>query len=107
MPFILTRIQVGDYDTWKPLFDRDLPGARRAAVGHRLFRNLDNPNEVFIQVEFHSAEEAHAAQQRLLASGVLDRFDDKTGPTVVEEAETLTAGETAGTLPHGVSPRGR
>jgi hypothetical protein len=107
MPFILTRIQVGDYDAWKPLFDQDLPGARRAAVGHRLFRNLDNPSEVFIQVEFDSTEEAHAAQQRLLASGVLDRFDDKTGPTVVEEAETLTVAETPGTLPHGVSPRGR
>jgi hypothetical protein len=89
MAFILTRIDVGDYDVWKPLFDQDLPGTRRQAVGHRLFRNSDNPNEVFIQVEFDSTEEAHAARRRLLNSGVLDRFQDKTGPTVVEEAEAI------------------
>ena len=27
MAFILTRIDVGDYDAWKPLFDQDAPGA--------------------------------------------------------------------------------
>ena len=26
--FIITRIQVGDYDTWRPLYDRDVPRAR-------------------------------------------------------------------------------
>jgi hypothetical protein len=87
--FILTRIDVGDYGTWKPLFDNDTPGTRRAALGHRLFRSTTNPNEVFIQVEFDSIQEATAARERLLASGVLDRFTDKTGPTVVEEAEAI------------------
>ena len=91
MAFILTRIDVGDYDAWKPLFDKDTPGTRRYAVGHRLFRNSENPNEVFIQVEFDSAEEATAARDRLLGSGVLDRFTDKTGPTVVEQAEEIRA----------------
>jgi hypothetical protein len=89
MAFILTRIDVGDYDAWKPMFDQDLPGTRRSATGHRLFRNTENPNEVFIQVEFDSAAEAIAARERLLTSGVLDRFQDKTGPTVVEEAERV------------------
>jgi hypothetical protein len=89
MAIILTRINVGDYDAWKPMFDQDLPGARRSATGYRLFRNSDDPNEVFIQVEFDSADEAIAARERLLSSGVLDRFPDKTGPTVVEEAEAV------------------
>lgn len=89
MAVILTRIRVGDYDAWKPMFDQDLPGARRSATGYRLFRSADDPNEVFIQVEFDSAEEALAARERLLSSGVLDRFPDKTGPTVVEEAEAV------------------
>jgi hypothetical protein len=89
MAFILTRLNVGDYDAWKPMFDQDLPGARRSALGYRLFRNTADPNEVFIQVEFDSAEEALAARDRLLSSGVLDRFSDKTGPTIVEEAEAL------------------
>ena len=89
MAFIMTRINVGDYAAWKPLFDRDAPGTRRAAEGYRLFRNVDDPGEVFIQVQFGSAEEAKAGRARLLASGVLDRWADKTGPTVVEEAEAV------------------
>jgi hypothetical protein len=89
MAVILTRINVGDYEAWKPLFDQDRPGARRSATGYRLFRNTEDPNEVFIQVEFESTQEALAARERLLASGVLDRFSDKTGPTVVEEAEAV------------------
>ena len=24
--FVITRIQVGDYDTWRPMFDQDLNG---------------------------------------------------------------------------------
>ncbi len=90
MALILTRIDVGDYDAWKPMFDQDAPGARRSARGYRLYRGAENPNEVFIQVEFDSAAEAHASRDRLLASGVLDRFPNRSGPTVVEEAEAVT-----------------
>lgn len=89
MAFIMTRINVGDYEAWKPLFDQDSPGTRRAAAGYRLFRNVEDPDEVFIQVEFASSEEAKAGRARLLASGVLDRWPDKTGPSVVEEAEAV------------------
>ena len=84
MPFILTRIQVGDYDTWKPQFDQDKPGARSDSKGWRVLRNADDPNEVFIQVEFESAEQAREGRERLLASGVLDRFQDKPGAEVAE-----------------------
>lgn len=88
--FIVTRLQVGDYDAWKPMFDKDEPGARHTARGHRLLRSLDDPNEVFVVVEFASAEDANAARERLLAAGVLDRFSDKTLPRVVAEAEDVT-----------------
>jgi histidinol-phosphate/aromatic aminotransferase/cobyric acid decarboxylase-like protein len=87
--FILTRINVGDYDTWKPQFDQDRPGARQTAKQHRLFRGVEDPNEVFILIEFASAEDAAAARERLLDSGVLDRFADKDGPTVIEQAEIV------------------
>jgi len=89
MAFVLTRINVGDYDAWKPLFDQDAPGARRAAKGYRIFRNTEDPGEVFVLVEFESADEAKTARERLVASAVLDRFQDKTGPTVVEVAEAV------------------
>ncbi len=89
MAFILTRINVGDYDAWKPMFDKDAPGARRSARGYRIFRGVEDPDEVFVLVEFASSDEAKAGRERLLASGVLDRFQDKAGPTVVEEAEAV------------------
>jgi hypothetical protein len=87
MAVIITRINVGDYDAWKPMFDSDGPGARKAAKSHRLLRNADDPNEVFIIIEFASAADARESRERLLASGVLDRFPDKSGPAVAEEAE--------------------
>jgi hypothetical protein len=87
--FMLTRIQVDDYEAWKPIFDSDPPGARKAAKGHRLLRSSEEPNDVFVQVEFDSPEDAKAARERLLASGVLERVTVKAGPTVAEEAETV------------------
>jgi hypothetical protein len=92
MAFMMTRAQVGDYDAFKPMFDQDPPGARRAAKGHRLYRNVDDPNEVFVQVHFDSVDEARAGRERLLASGVLDRWQDKSGPAIVEEAEAVDYG---------------
>lgn len=89
MAFILTRINVGDYEQWKPMFDQDKPGARSDAKGHRILRNADDPNEVFVMVEFATADEARSGRERLLTSGVLDRFEDKTSPKVLEEAEQI------------------
>ena len=69
---------------------RPTPRAGGGERGWRIFRSVDNPSEVFIQVEFASAEDAATGRERLLASGVLNRFGDKTGPTVVEEAEAFS-----------------
>jgi hypothetical protein len=88
--FILTRINVGDYDGWKPMFDQDLPRAREAAKGHRILRGVDDPGEVFVLVEFASREDAEVGRERLISSGVLDRFGDKDLPRLVEEAEAKT-----------------
>jgi hypothetical protein len=33
--FIITRIQVGDYDTWRPMFDQDRTRAREKAKVQR------------------------------------------------------------------------
>jgi hypothetical protein len=83
--FIMTRIQTGDYDTWRPLFDQDRPRAREKATSRRLFRSVDDPNHVFIVLEFASLDDAQESRRRLLESGVLDRFEDRHGPNVVEE----------------------
>jgi hypothetical protein len=84
--FIITRIQVGDYDAWRPMFDQDRPQAREKAKVQRVFRGVDDPNQVFIFLEFASLDDANEARLRLVESGVLDRFEDKHGPNVVQEA---------------------
>ena len=83
--FIITRIHVGDYDTWRPMFDQDVPRAREKAKVQRVFRDVDDPNQVFVFLEFASADEANEARRRIVESGVLDRFEDKHGPNVVQE----------------------
>jgi hypothetical protein len=84
--FIITRIQTGDYERWRPMFDQDRPGAREKALLQRVLRSAEDPNEVFIYLEYKSLEDANEARDRLLASGVLDRFDDMHGPNVLVDA---------------------
>jgi hypothetical protein len=84
--FIITRIQTGDYDGWRPMFDQDKPGARENAVVQRVLRSVDDPNEVFIYLEFQTLEDANEARNRLVSSGALDRFEDKYGPDVLVDA---------------------
>jgi hypothetical protein len=82
---IITRIQVGDYDSWRAMFDLDRPRAREHATVVRVLRDVDDPGNVFIYLEFASAKDAQEARTRLTESGVLDRFEDKHGPTVLEQ----------------------
>lgn len=85
--FIITRIQTGDYDRWRPMFDQDQPRARENALVQRVLRSTDDPNEVFIYLEFNDVEDANEARERLVSSGVLDRFEDKHGPNVLVDAD--------------------
>ena len=85
--FIITRIQTGDYDRWRPMFDQDQPRAREKAQAQRVLRSVDDPNEVFIYLEYPSLEDANEAHGRIVSSGVLDRFEDKHGPNVLVDAE--------------------
>jgi hypothetical protein len=53
---------------------------------------VENPNEVIIQGEFPTAEQATAYSEPLLSSGVIDRAGANLAgpPIVVEEAETAS-----------------
>ena len=68
------------------MFDQDEPRARDKAQVQRVLRSVDDPNEVFIYLEYSSIEDANEARARLVASGVLDRFDDSHGPNVLLDA---------------------
>jgi hypothetical protein len=85
--FIITRIQTGSYERWRPMFDQDQPRTREKAQAQRVLRSVDDPNEVFIQLEFATLEDANEARERLVTSGVLDRFADKQGPYVLTDAD--------------------
>jgi hypothetical protein len=88
MAFILAHFEIDDYDTWKRgTFDADPAGRKGSAKGHQIFRGVDDPNKVFVGVEFASAEEATSFRERLLASGALDSITVVTPPTVVEVAD--------------------
>ena len=68
------------------MFDQDRPRAREKAVVQRVLRSRDDGNEVFIYLEYSSLEDADEARDRLVSSGVLDRFDDTHGPNVLVDA---------------------
>jgi hypothetical protein len=55
-----------------------------------VWRDSDNPNELFVMVEFASVDDARTFRERLLASGALDRSTVKAGPTVIEHIESVT-----------------
>lgn len=67
------------------MFDEDRPNAREKATTQRIFRSVDDPNHVFIMLEFNSVDDANEARDRVVESGVLDRFEDKHGPNVLHE----------------------
>jgi len=68
------------------MFDNDGPGAREKARIQRVLRSVDDPNEVFIYLEFASVDDAEEARERLVSSRVLDRFDDRHGPNVLVDS---------------------
>lgn len=91
MAFLMARLEVEDYETWKRnKFDADSTGRRGAATGHRIYRSTENANEVFVHVEFPSSEEAVLYREGLLGSGTFEGLTGSREPGVVEEEETVT-----------------
>ena len=88
MAFILANFKLDDYDAWKQeRFDKDPAGREQAGKGHMIFRAVDDPNTVFVGVEFESADAAASFRERLMGSGALEGIDVRTPPTVVEVAD--------------------
>ena len=82
--------QTGGYDAWKERFDSDPVGRRQTAKGHRVMRSVEDPDEVFVRLDFDSVDDAKAFRERLLGSGVLDTITVVKEPTVVEVADEVT-----------------
>jgi hypothetical protein len=84
--------ETDDYDSWKTMFDSDPAGRKQSGTGHTISRNADNPNDVFVRVDFASVDDARAFRDRLVASGALNRsgMTVKMGPTVIDPVENVT-----------------
>ncbi len=82
MPYILVRHKVEDYAKWKPMFDED--GVNRKAAGSKgshLFRNADDPNELFVLLDWDDLGKAKqftqspALRETMERAGVIDHPD--------------------------------
>jgi hypothetical protein len=80
----------GDFDAFRQQFESDQLGRKQAAKGHIILRGVDNPNEIFVRVEFDSAEEAKSFQDKVRGSDVLQNLTVKVPPTVAETADQAT-----------------
>ena len=67
----------GDFDAFKQQFDSDPLGRKQAPKGHTMLRGVDNPNEIFLRVEFDSAEEAKSFRDKVRGSDVLQNMTVK------------------------------
>jgi hypothetical protein len=52
---------INDFETWKAAFDRDPAQRQLSGVrSYRVFRPLDDPNYIIIDLDFDGTTEAHA-----------------------------------------------
>ena len=87
MALMLGSFDVADYDAWKEMFDSDPLGRKQAAMGHTIFRDVENPNHIFVGLEFATEADAKVFRDRLLGSEVMDRMTPIQAPTVVDTAD--------------------
>jgi len=59
MAYLIVHHSVEDYAKWKPVFDEHAASRKASgSKGGHLFRNPDNPNELFILFEWDDLERA-------------------------------------------------
>ena len=82
MPYLLIRQKVADYQQWKSAFDaRSLTRQAYGSRGGQLFRNVADPNELVMLLEWDVLERARQFAQSeemrevMLRVGVVDHPD--------------------------------
>ncbi len=90
MALMLLGFDLDNYDEWKQVFDSDPGGRRAVAKGHRLSRSVDNPNEIYLAIEYASVDDARTVLDQLQKAGVFERFRPTLGPSITEVAEEET-----------------
>ena len=66
MPILRLEHAISDFDLWKAAFDRDPVRREHSGVrGHRVFRPVDDPNYITVDLDFDSRAEAETFQVSL------------------------------------------
>jgi hypothetical protein len=66
MPTLQLEHAVKDFEMWKGAFDRDPIDRRGLGVRrHRVFRPVDDPNYVMVELDFDTAEQAETCRTAL------------------------------------------
>ena len=90
MPAFVVGVFEGDVDAWKERFLSDPLGRKQVAVGHTLLRGVDNPNQVFVRIEFETVEGAKAFAEKVRGSNVLEGLTVKVPPSATELLDKAT-----------------
>jgi len=86
MMHVLVRHKVADYSHWKQAFDSHLAERKRAGeTGFRLFHNADDPHDLFLLLDWDSADEA----RRFMTSAELRDAMHKAGVQGLPEVQYL------------------
>jgi heme-degrading monooxygenase HmoA len=73
-PFRMTWINsVPDFERWRSVLGDDPSAGRPGLVRRTVFRSLDDPNEVLVELEFESEEAAKAFIPSLDLRDIMDR----------------------------------
>lgn len=82
MPHVLVRHKIENWSKWKPVFDDDAQARGRAgSAGGTVFRNANDPNEVFVLLEWSDLDAARRfvesadLREKMQEAGVTDRPD--------------------------------
>ena len=83
MPYLLVRQHVLDYEHWRAGYERDDAGRRGAGcIGAHLFRDVSEPSQVVILLEWDSIENARAYLDGTGPQGVLTGDGDSDAPEI-------------------------
>ena len=91
MAYILVHHQIEDYNKWKPVFDDNADDrAEHGSTGGKIFRNADEPNDIFVLLEISSVEEGKKFAQSDSLKEVMQKAGVISMPEVhfLEEAAT-------------------
>ncbi len=87
MLHLLTRRKVSDYDRWWAFHQSFIPERRQAGLEERnVFRNLNDPDEVFVLYAFHDLMKAEEYVARLAQPSL----QEQAGIVGIPEAWFLT-----------------